>query len=680
MISMGRGEQLDSAQHHPSGTVLSRSDAGARRATGEPLVGKTFREMFEEQSFEEAPEWREPTDYFTTLADQFRRPGASSGIEIDRAVAIRLMELELSGSFSKNSRWYRGSPKLVKSPEETVSGMMAAGEELAEAIRAGEKIAVFCDYDVDGTTAGEVFRRSVAPYKAKLTYEYASAQDGFGLTEEFVRRAAKAGCKTLITLDCGSSQTDQVALAQELGMRVVVVDHHHAEDSPADHHLNPKLTEPASSENTGAQLAWKLGAAIQMSLEEDGRARPDHWKENMYLAGQGFVADMGSTLLPENRAFLWNAADHPVPGIELLAERLGEDPTNIGSCVKTRACMNLPKRSRLVEAKDVGEILAAKSSKEAEKAVEKMLAIYEEAKPHRKKMLEDALSQSGEAEWGDDEVIRPHKDQKIASAVLDGYEDYAGYTGPVAATVSKRASKPAIVFAHKGVDEHGQEIYKFSGRNDTGVPVKLGELIENPKMQEVCTLKSLDERGEVLETPVIGGHDEVCSGAVTAENREKMLEIVEDWMAEQEKDWRASGASRSFWPRPSKRQPDVTERLVDPSRLSKIERDAAQLGPYDRRAQLIRPPSKSRSDKKKRHTEPQISMRAELSELTPDPDSDRYLMGVLTFEDGQTREARFPAELDPPKGLAEWLLRVDGSPSPYYLRHFWQSSEERAAG
>ena len=241
--------------------------------------------------------------------------------------------------------------------------MEDAGKTLSKTIDNGEKIAVFCDYDVDGTTAGEVFRRSVEPYGADLHYGYADAQSGFGLTERFVREAAKSGAKVLITLDCGSGQADKVELAQSLGMKVIVVDHHHVDENPADHHLNPKLATPSSSENTGAQLAWKLGAALQN--EREGHTRPEHWDETMHLAGMGCLADMGSPLLPENRAFFWHPHQKPAAGFAALAEYLGEDPTSPGDTVITRAVLNLPKRTPRVKAADVGSSLAAKDAKEA---------------------------------------------------------------------------------------------------------------------------------------------------------------------------------------------------------------------------------------------------------------------------------------------------------------------------
>ena len=585
----------------------------------------------------------------------------------DLSRRIAAGELPTDEAFRVYRRWYLGLPSLVPSPERTVRGMKEAAETLSEAINRGEKIAVFCDYDVDGTTAGEIFRRSLEPYGADLHYGYADAQTGFGLTEAFVREAHAQGAKVLVTLDCGSTQVDKVELAQKLGMKVIVVDHHHAAENPAEHHLNPKLYDPASSENTGAQLAWKLGAAVQAAREPEGKARPEHWQETMHLAGMGCLADMGSVVLPENRAFLWHPHRHPVPGVRALAAELGEDPETPGAMIATQACLNLPKRTPKVSAADVGKLLSARDEEEARPLVDRLLAAYEEARAVRDEMICAALGQVGEAVWKDDgSVERPDPDKYFAVARLDDYADYAGYTGPVASKVSRAAAKPGVVFAYKGTDEHGQAVYKFSTRNDSGIKLKLGELIEDPKMRELCTLKVSGEDGSVSESPVIGGHAEIVSGACTRENVEKVVEYMESWAAEQEKRVRKDGGF--FWPTPwNGPEAFLTERKVDPERLPQIEEQARRLGPFTKRKELAAPRRRGREDKLASNRELEISVVAELRDLRPDPEDEKWLVGQLVLENGDTREARYPADEKAPEGKAEWILRV-GRPGPYYLR------------
>jgi single-stranded DNA-specific DHH superfamily exonuclease len=585
--------------------------------------------------------------------------------EIDPAVAVRLLKLDYEGKFRLYKRWYQGSPVLIPPPERTCPGMTDAGEFLAQSIADGDRIAVFCDYDVDGTTAGEVLRRGLEPYGAKLHYGWADAQSGFGLTEDFVRQAAKEGCKTLVTLDCGSNQAEMVALAQELGMKVVVTDHHNVDpENPADYHLNPNLQDPPSSENTGAQLAWKLGAAVQIA--EEGKTRPEHWETNLHLAGMGCMADMGSVVLPENRAFFWAAHEHPAPGVRALAEALEDDPETPGHWIATQACMNLPKRTAAVSAADVGALLAARDSQEAKPYVEKLTRAYEEAKDARKVMNEEAVKANGEAVWKDDGSIeRPNPDKFIASHVFDQTE-YIGYTGPVASKISRSTGKPAIIFARRGEDSQGRPIYKFSSRNDARVPHELGELMQDPSMLEACTIESVTEDGKKIVAPSLGGHAAVVSGACLEENIPQVLETMESWA-------RSKGKDGSRFYSPPWNGPDafLSERMVDPDRLGAIEEQAARLGPFTKQRQLAEPRRKGKKAKVASNSEIQISVRGQLSELHEDPDSPGWLAGKLQFADGGEREIRYPGDVeDRPIGEdVEWVLKVGGS-GPYYLRKF----------
>jgi single-stranded DNA-specific DHH superfamily exonuclease len=621
------------------------------------------------------PDWRTPNEFYETEARAFSRPGTPDGVVIDEAVALRLLKLEFGGKdFRQHQLWYNPVRKLVVPPEKTVPGMTSAAKTIKEALQGGELIAVFCDYDVDGTSAGEAFRRGLAPYDAKLMYGYADAQQGFGLTDSFVREAASAGAKVIITLDCGSTQTSQVKLAQSLGMKVVVVDHHNVDpQNPAEHHLNPKLSEPMSSDNTGAQLAWKLAAATQIAME--GKTREEHWQEAMYLAGMGALADMGSVLQHENRAFFWVPAEHPVPGVRALAKRLGEDPL-IPGMVLTQAAMNLPKRTTHVSAADIGLIMAAESEEEAEPLIEKLANAYEQAKPVRKDMQAAALEQTGVSERDDDGIVTrpeqqlpgrdPEDPQFFAVAVLDNFKDYAGYTGPVANQVSRSASRPAVVFALKGKDEFGQTLYKFSARNDCGANGQLGDLIEDPAMKAACSIKKRNESDEIIESPSLGGHREVVSGSCTKENLPNVVAAMETWAAAREK------ASRSgFWPG-SWDGPEafLSARKVDPARLSEIEQEAVKLGPFTSKRQPLFTTASGKENEAS-NRELQISVDGVLGNLSPDPENEKWLQGTLTLTDGSEREIRFPLDIEEiPEGRpCEWVLRI-GRPGPYYLRMF----------
>jgi len=647
----------------------SQDDELAKQVTGKIM---DLEKIFDNLDFSNVePDWRTPNAFFLEEAEQMIRPGTPGGLDIDHAVALRLLKLDYQGDFNSYRRWYNGAASLLVDPEKTCPGMTDAGTLLSDTIDKGEKIAVFCDYDVDGTTSGEIFRRGLEPYGAKLHYGWADAQQGFGLTNDFVKDAAKSGCKVLVTLDCGSSQAEQVALAQQLGMKVVVVDHHNIAENPADFHLNPNLQDPPSSQNTGAQLSWKLAAAVQIAKE--GKSRPDLAESPLQLAGMGALADMGSVVLPENRAFFWAAHQHPVPGVRALAAEMEEDPETPGGMIRTQACMNLPKRTPKVSASDVGALLACADEEEAATLVKKLVDAYEEAVPVKNEMQEKAIALVGTADYSGEQVVRPQPDKFFAAVVFDDYPDYAGYSGPVASKLSRAAAKPAVVFTLKGEDEHGQKVYKFSTRADAGIDSKIhiGELIKDEKIREACTLKKTDESGETIELPVVGGHENVISGSCQADRVQDVIDAMEAWAKE-----KGGKDGRKFWSEPWN-GPDafLSERRVPGERLDAIETQAARLGPFAKGKQLAAPLRKGRDPKMASNRPLEISVIGSLSELEPDPDNPDFLAGHLTLDNGKQREVRFPADIeDKPVGkMCEWVLRVSGpSQGPYFLRKFHQ--------
>lgn len=667
--------------------------------------------------------WREPNDFYAYEAQLFGQH--ADGLPLDEAVAHGLLRRPfVSDSYAPFSGWYQPKPGYLVSPEDSCPGMSDAAALLADTIDAGERIAVFCDYDVDGLTAGECLRRALAPYGAELQFGYADAATGFGLTDEFVRQAADDACPVLVTLDCGSGQHEQIALARQFGLRVIVVDHHQADEieaNPAHHHLNPNrwrvqapdgsiltreqqqllveqgvLTLPlegtaapegaeivgadasgeyrllrSTSPNTGAQLAWKLGAAVQ--IHKEGRTREEHWQEPLKLAGMGCLADMGSVLLHENRAFFWLAADQVPVGVAALAARFGEDASIPGGAVKTQACLNLAKRTPAVRTEEIAALLACTSAEEAHPLVEKLAPIYEQGSSARKRMVAEATASCGRASFDSDGgVQRPHPEQLVASHVLGPqHAHWVGYTGPVAGTVARQTRKPALVICPRGEDEFGQRLYKFSLRSHGSVKASLGELLADGEVQAACQVRQRDEHGEIVERPSIGGHPGAVSGSVREQDIPRLQAAVGAWAARHAagRDGLYHSASRNSYGRDAV---FVSARLLDPERLATVEQQALRLGPFTDQKQATRfDRTLGRSVGEARNFELNVTVAATIDELHPDPDSDGdYLLGTIRLDDGATRPITVKADHELPVGRrCEFQLRL-GKPGPLYLSTF----------
>src|ERR687895_1257984 len=176
-----------------------------------------------------------------------------------------------------------------------------AAERVAKAIEGGERIGVFGDYDTDGITSAAVLFLAISHYTDNITVVLPTRQTGYGLLEPYVRDLFAEGVDLLITADCGISNRTEVALANELGMEVVVTDHHIPPEDPPDAAvalLDPKLWDPEDP-LAGVGVAWKFAWAVARGVEDpDGR---NHIGKLLDLVSIGTVVDI-APLVGDNRA------------------------------------------------------------------------------------------------------------------------------------------------------------------------------------------------------------------------------------------------------------------------------------------------------------------------------------------------------------------------------------------
>lgn len=206
-------------------------------------------------------------------------------------------------------------PFLLPGMKETVS-------LLREAIAGGRTIMVYGDYDADGVCAASILMEVLHEEGASLAYYIPSRHtEGYGLNREAVREAAKKA-SLLITVDCGISNTEEVALAKELGLTVIITDHHQPPETlpPADVVMDPLLGSYPCPYLCGAGVALKIAQAMQGLPGAEKR---------LEIAALATVADV-VPLLGENRAIvregLRRMAVSRRPGIRALLETSGTQP------------------------------------------------------------------------------------------------------------------------------------------------------------------------------------------------------------------------------------------------------------------------------------------------------------------------------------------------------------------
>ena len=185
----------------------------------------------------------------------------------------------------------------------TLPDMDLAAARLRKAVRDGEIVGVFGDFDIDGISGTATATLGLRGLGATVfPYLPDRDQEGHGLNESAVRSLAARGATVLVTVDCGATSNAEIGLARSLGVDCVITDHHTMFDAPSPDTLamvNPKRLDSTYpyEDLTGVGLAYKLMQAVYADM---GRDEPRHLLE---LAALGTVGDVGA-LKGENRYFV----------------------------------------------------------------------------------------------------------------------------------------------------------------------------------------------------------------------------------------------------------------------------------------------------------------------------------------------------------------------------------------
>ena len=235
--------------------------------------------------------------------------------------------------------------------------MQKAVDRLVAARDRQEHITIYGDYDIDGLTATTVLLDALASFGFEHVDAFIPNRfvDGYGLTVDAVERIAAAGAALVVTVDCGSLSEKEIIRANELGMDVIVTDHHNVAEQqpPAVAVINPKrllqdypddyekyLLKPESKlqgkvypflDLAGVGVAFKLVQALQTRLSEFPHGQ-EKWL--LDLVALGTVCDVVS-LVDENRANVyWGLkvmAKCRRPGLKALMAVAGVDPAKVNA-------------------------------------------------------------------------------------------------------------------------------------------------------------------------------------------------------------------------------------------------------------------------------------------------------------------------------------------------------------
>ncbi len=215
-------------------------------------------------------------------------------------------------------RYLSPSQALLHDPF-LLPGMSEIVRLLTEAMSRKETILVYGDYDADGICATSILLETLHELGASLAYRIPSRHsEGYGLNKTAIREMAEK-CRLLITVDCGVSNVEEVALAKELGLTVIITDHHQPPQTlpPADVVMDPLLGDYPCPWLCGAGVALKICQALQGMEGVEKR---------LELAALATVADL-VPLKDENRYIVREGLRHmavtPRPGLRALMQSAG---------------------------------------------------------------------------------------------------------------------------------------------------------------------------------------------------------------------------------------------------------------------------------------------------------------------------------------------------------------------
>lgn len=191
-----------------------------------------------------------------------------------------------------------------------ILNMPKAAKRIADAIVRGERITVWSDYDCDGIPGGSLlhdfFKKAGANFDNYIPHRH---EEGFGVNVSGVEKLAGEGTNVMITVDCGITDVEPIRRAKELGIDVILTDHHlpQSEVPPAFAIIDPKQegeTYPFK-DFCGGGLAWKLACAVlsvgRTEKQEWVNKIPEGWEKWLLdMAGLSTIADM-VPLVGENR-------------------------------------------------------------------------------------------------------------------------------------------------------------------------------------------------------------------------------------------------------------------------------------------------------------------------------------------------------------------------------------------
>ena len=361
---------------------------------------------------------------------------------VSEVLASRGIETaEQAAAFLEHEQRLTYSPFLMADMDKAVA-------RLQQALAAGERMAVFGDYDVDGITATCILVDYLQSRGADvLHYIPRRIEDGYGLSRDAIENLYRQGARLLITVDCGITGVEEVDFANSLGMDVIITDHHECKETL------PHAAAVVDPHRPDCGYPFKhlagCGVALKLVLALGGPDREEAlFSRYCTLAAIGTVADV-MQMSGENRTIVSRglaAIDHSYfIGLHALLKEAGLAGREITSVqIGFVLAPRINAAGRMGAADKAAELLLCTDPAEAERMARELCALNRE----RQNVEQTIYSQA-------EEMIAHLPDRDRSALVLESSRWHQGVVGIVASRLSEKYSRPSFMIHLNGATGKG---------------------------------------------------------------------------------------------------------------------------------------------------------------------------------------------------------------------------------
>jgi single-stranded-DNA-specific exonuclease len=336
-----------------------------------------------------------------------------------------------------------------------MSGMRAALDRLEAALERKEKVLIYGDYDVDGTTAIVILKTAIELCGGAAEFHVPHRiREGYGMRDEVIERAADDGVRLIISVDTGIRAFAAAETARRIGIDLIVTDHHLPGTDGVPHALsvvNPNQDgcDYPCKHLCGAGVAFKLAQGL-MQRRLDAKDQSRLMMSFMKVVAIATIAD-AVPLLGENRVFaklgLQGLRRPANVGLKALLEvaKLGDGRALTATEVAFRVAPRLNAAGRMDAARDVVELFNEKDVGRARQIAGRLDQLNAERQEEERRIM-DGIERRLEEE----PALR-----EAYCVVLDGEGWHRGVIGITASRVVERHGRPTLVISREGDEAYG---------------------------------------------------------------------------------------------------------------------------------------------------------------------------------------------------------------------------------